>query len=118
MPCRQTLDTHDIHQEADQLERLFGQRIGAGAQVGIIVEQVWQVVPQHAAAGTRRYNDIVVTAKRIEDAFGKIACRGAISRVVGGLPAAGLSARYLNLASCQFQQADRCEANGRAMKID
>ena len=49
IPPRQAFNAHDVHKETDQFERPGGQRIGPRAQVGIVIEQMRQVVLQHAA---------------------------------------------------------------------
>ena len=50
MPRLQAFDTHDIGEEADQFESSFRKSVGARAQVGVVVEQVRQVMLQHASA--------------------------------------------------------------------
>ena len=50
IPRLQAFDAHDIGEEADQLESSFGERVGARAQIGVVIEQVRQVMLQHAAA--------------------------------------------------------------------
>ena len=77
-----------------------------------------QVVLQHATTGTRRHDDVIVAAKRVENPRGKVARRGAVAGIVGGLTAAGLRAWYFDLTSGLFQQPDRREADRRSMQVD
>ena len=115
MPGRQTLDTHDIGQETDQLECPRGECIGTRPQIGIIIEQMRQVMLQHAAARTRRHHHVVIAAERIENASAKVARSGPITGIVGGLAAAGLRTRHFDLAAGLFQQPYRRKANRRTI---
>ena len=94
------------------------ERVGAGAQVGVVVEEMRHVGAQHAAAGARGHDHVIIAAERIEDAAREVARGGAVAGIIGRLAAAGLRARHLHLAAGLFQQADRGEAHGRAMEID
>ena len=73
---------------------------------------------QHAAAGARGHDDVVIAAERVEDAAREVARGRAVAGIIGRLPAAGLRPRHLHLAARLLQQADRGEAHGRAVEID
>ena len=109
--------TH-VGQEADQLEGLCRHGIGAGPQVGIVVEQMRQMVLQHAAAGAGGDDDIVVAAERIDDAACQVARGAAVAGVVGRLAAAGLCTRHLDLAAGFLQQTDSGETHGGAIQVN
>ena len=104
MPGLQTLDTHDICQETHQFECSLCECIGTRSQIGIVIEQVRQVMLHHAAAGTRRHHDVVIATECIEDRFAKVARSAPITGIVGGLTAAGLRTRHFDLAAGLFQQ--------------
>ena len=113
VPRGQPFDAHDVGQEADQLVSPRSHRIGARPQIWIVIEQMRQVVLQHAAARPGRHHDIIIATERIQDALGQIARGSAIAGIVRRLPAAGLRARHLDLAAGLFQQSDCREADGR-----
>ena len=105
MPCLQTLDAHDVRQETHQFECSLCECIGTRSQIWIVIEQVWQVMLQHAAAGTRRHHDVVIATECIEDAFAEVARRAPITGIIGGLTAAGLRTRHFDPAASLLQQS-------------
>ncbi len=118
MLCPQAFDSHHIGKKTDELECPFRERISTRPQVGIVVEQVWQVVFQHTPARARRHHDVVVPAERVEDSLGEVACRGPVAEIVSGLTAAGLRTRQFDLAAGLLQQSNCREADRRTVQID
>ena len=97
----------DVGEEADQLVGFGRQGVGAGAQVGVIVERVRQVVLQHAAARAGGHDDVVVADGGLDDVAGQVARGGAVAAaVVGRLAAAGLRPGAFDLAAGFLKQAD------------
>src|SRR5207253_3528657 len=72
---------------------------------------------KHPGAGAGGCHDMVVALKGVEHLPGDRLGGGAITRIVGRLPAAGLSPRHLDCAVCVLQQLDGGKADGRPEEV-
>ena len=110
-------DLQHIGQEADQLEAARRQLLRARPHLWIILEQHRIMLAQHARAGAGRRNDIVEALERLDHLARDRLGVGAVAGIIGGLAAADLRLRHLDLAARAFEQLDRREADGGAEKI-
>ena len=111
MPSMQARDTHDICQETHEFECTLCECIGTRPQIGVVIEQVRQVMLQHPATGTRRHNHVVVATECVEDGFAKVTRRVPITGIIGWLTTAGLRTRQFDLAA-----EPACSSNCSAAK--
>ncbi len=88
-----------VDQEADQLVHLGGKGNGARLPLRIALEQAGIVLLQHAGAGARGRDDIVVVLEGADGVLGDGASVGAVAGIVGRLAAAGLRHRHIDACS-------------------
>ena len=112
------LHAHDVREEAHQLVAARRQLLRPRAHRRVVGEQLGVVLDQHPAAGARGDDDVVVARERRDDAARQGLGGGAVARVEGGLPAAGLRRRDLDLAARVLEQLDGREADARAEQVD
>jgi hypothetical protein len=96
---------------------MLSQRVGAAARVRDVIEQMRQVVFQHAAARAGGDDDVVIASERLDDAAAKIARGAAVAAVLGRLAAASLRAWHRRLAAGLLQQGDGGEADRGAIQV-
>ena len=85
---------------------------------GSLLEQLRQMLGQHAAAGARRNDDVVVRLEGLDDGSGDGLGGRPVAGVEGRLPAAGLAGRHLDRAARLLEQTDGGEADAGTEEVD
>ena len=109
--------TSNVMQELDQFVGAACERVGAGAQVRVIVEQRGQMMTQHATTGAGGHDDVVVAAECREHALGHRPRGRTVAAIIGRLAAAGLGTRHFDPAAGLLQQTDRGKANRGPVEV-
>ena len=96
----------------------FGREaFSTGLRVGVVIEEMRHMRTEHAAAGARGDDDVVISLECIEELAGDRRGCGAVAGIIGGLPAAGLATRHLDIAAGGFEQLDGSKAHARPVEI-
>ena len=77
--------------------------MGFGKQLGIVLEDLREMMGNHRSAGAGRHEDVLGAAKDIQKVPGDLARFVCVAGVEGGLAAAGLRFWEINLVAQPFQ---------------
>src|ERR1700734_1170463 len=91
--------------------------LGAKREIRLAREQFGIMLDQHAPARAARRADVVAVLERVDRLARERFRAVAVSRIVGRLPAAGLT-WHDDLAAGVFEQFDRGESNARPDDVD
>ena len=94
-----------------------GQRFRFAAIMRVIIKQRRVVMRDHAGAGTRRCDHVIIALEGIYYRARYSLGIGAVPRIIGRLAAAGLARRYFHQAAGFFQQLDGGKADCGPIEI-
>ncbi len=107
-----------VDEEGDELVHLGGEGFGARLPRGVACQQLGVVHFQHAGAGARRRHHVVMGFECRDGQARKLFCGRLVAGVVGGLAAAGLPCRDIDVAAGVRQQLGRSKSDRRPEQVD
>ena len=107
-----------VDEEARQLVRALGERLGLHVPVGPGGKQPRIVFPQHPGTAPGRRDDVVERLERLDGAHRNRTRVAGVAAVVRGLAAASLRGRHLHGTPRILEQLDGREADRRTEEVD
>ena len=97
--------------------RARGKCFRFAAIMRVIIKQRRVVMRDHAGAGTRRCDHVIIALEGIHYRARYSLGIGAVARIIGRLAAAGLARWHFHQAAGFFQKLDRGKANSGPIKV-